>query len=71
MCPLSHNFLGLQGGDDEYEYSGNDFEDPYTPEELAQYAAASTASTTATAATTPAKEAETEAAPETVFKVAA
>ena len=50
MWPLSHNFFGLQGGDDEYEYSGNDFEDPYTAEELAEYAAASTASTAASAA---------------------
>jgi hypothetical protein len=31
----------IQGGDDEYEYNPDDFEDPYTPEELAEYAAKS------------------------------
>lgn len=36
-------FLVLQGGDDEYEYSGDDFNDPYTAEELAEYAAATAA----------------------------
>ena len=40
---LTFFFFFSQGGDDEYEYSGDDFEDPYTPEELAQYAANSTA----------------------------
>lgn len=29
-----------QGGDDDYEFSPDHFDDPYTPEELAQVAAA-------------------------------
>ena len=28
-----------QGGDDDYEFNPDDFQDPYTPEELAKYAA--------------------------------
>lgn len=31
--------LLFQGGDDEYEYSPDHFEDPYSPEDLAAYAA--------------------------------
>jgi len=59
----------MQGGDDEYEYSGDDFNDPYTAEELAEYAAASAAhkanvekTATATPPTSPVDD-----VPETVF----
>lgn len=53
----------LQGGDDEYQFSGDDFEDPYSPEELAQFASGVP---TATAEAIPA-EGEV---PVTVFKTA-
>ncbi len=66
-----------QGGDDEYEYSGDDFQDPYTPEELATYAAASAAAaaTAEPASPTEAKiaaaDTSAEEAPETIFKAVA
>jgi len=56
------------GGDDEYEYSGDDFEDPYTPEELAAYAAASTANTEVVKAEPVTPPPTATEVPETVFE---
>lgn len=41
----SHDFASIQGGDDDYEYSPDHFEDPYSAEELAQFDAARSSTT--------------------------
>ena len=50
----------LQGGDDDYEFHPDHFDDPYTEEELAKIVAAKTAAASAASAPAP--------VPETVFK---